>query len=80
MANPQLGYDRVARAAVMSDVDEAVTLGEWEQVRGRRNVGRFGADREAAESPLELVEWVRDRLRLERDSLQARIDAGQLGR
>ena len=80
LANPQLWYDRVARAAVMSDVDEAVTSGEWEQVRGRRNVGLFGADREAAESPLELVEWVRNRLRLERDSLQARIDAGQLGR
>ena len=70
LGHPGLAPDRVARAAVVRDVGAAVTSGEWEQVRSRRNVGCFGEDREAGESPLELVEWVRDRLRLERDSAE----------
>ena len=80
LANPQLGYDRVARIAVVSDVDAAVALGNWEGVRARRNMGRFGAYRETTDSPFELVEWVRDRQRLERDSLRERIDRRRLGR
>ena len=79
LADPQLGYDRVARLAVVSDVDAAVASGDWERVRERRNLGRFGADRET-NSPRELVEWVRDRQRLERDSLRERIDRLRLGR
>ena len=66
-------YAEVERRAVVSDVEEAVGSGDWEQLRARWRAAHITAPARGAASPLELVQWVRDSFRRDRDSLRDRL-------
>ena len=60
-----------------SDVEEALASGDWEQLR--RNWAMAHATAPAAEkeavSPLEIAQWVRERLRQDRDDTRTYVDS-----